>query len=40
MARGYSPGVQDDVEHECVETCEKKTVQITIDWFGVDGYLR
>ena len=24
MARGYLPGVQEDVRHGCVETCEKR----------------
>ena len=39
--RGYPPGVQEDVGHGCMETCEKlKTIQMTVDWLGVDGYLR
>ena len=41
MERGYSPRVQEDVGQGCVETCEKEmTIQMNVDWFGVDRYLR
>ena len=40
MVRGYLPGVQEDVGHGCVETCEKRRDHQNDHRLGVYGYLR